>query len=130
MAARTRTPSTTRTPGANSARHSDLRDQHWSRTPYRSAYHALLGPRPSAPGDFEGARQYLARINAALDRGGWTKTERNRLYELRVTWERRARGQDARFRRVGLRPGRLGAQLEKDIRRHQRTLDLCIRREE
>lgn len=75
---------------------------------FRSAYRPLLGgdtPRLS-PGDTQGAAEFLARIEEAQKRGGWTGAERTRLSRMHKRWAARASGHDARFMVMGNVPGR------------------------
>jgi hypothetical protein len=87
--------------------------------PYPAAYRYLLGPSPSLlagdtvgarsllAGDTVGARAYLSRIEAAIEQGGWTRSEARRLRRLRDKWRARATGTDPRFKEVGNRRGGL-----------------------
>ena len=62
-------------------------------------------PLPAAPilfpADHAGARQYLYRIDKALDQDGWSKNQRRYLKTLRIKWAYRAQGLDANFERRG-----------------------------
>lgn len=77
-------------------------------TRWRAAYSSLIGDPPLlSPGDHDGAREYLSRIESAIERGGWTKSERGALQRMRVKWSRRERGEDAYFEVIGNRAGRI-----------------------
>lgn len=81
------------------------------------AYRDIIGTQPDcAPGDTKAAGQYLQRIEQAIAKGGWTRTDRSLLYRLRDKWRKRAEGNDPRFNVVGTRPGRLAAEQEMRIR--------------
>ena len=67
-------------------------------TRWRASFAHIVGDVPLLrPGDRDGARLYLAGIERALDRGGWTPSEWGRLRRMRDKWTRRAEGRDARF---------------------------------
>jgi hypothetical protein len=104
---------------------------------WRSAYRQLLGDTPKCgPDDRDTARQFLARIEQALDtyiqdEGGtfsdysdhwservspWTDAERRRLTRMRATWKARAEGRDIRFVHYGNRPGRTPGYAPSDAR--------------
>jgi hypothetical protein len=90
-----------------------------------SSYRAALGDPPEcAPGDIEGAKRYLARLDRMLERDGWTRSERVQLYRLRSKWRKRAEGKDPRFNAVGTKPGRLSA--EQEIALRQEAAQLAI----
>ena len=54
----------------------------------------LLGTRAPecGPGDHAMAKVFLRKIEAAIDHGGWTKSEWRNLHRLHEVWSRRARG--------------------------------------
>lgn len=57
-----------------------------------------LGSAPILePGDIEGAKRRLAQITRLIEKGGWTKDERNRLKRMRRKWQKKAAGQDEWF---------------------------------
>lgn len=61
-------------------------------------YREVVGSTPIlAPGDMSGAQVYLNRIKAALNMGGWTRDERNRLKRIKRKWIEKAEGRDAWF---------------------------------
>jgi hypothetical protein len=75
--------------------------------PPRASFYVHLGPSPVCkPDDRLKARTYLAKIQHTIDLGGWSSTERRRLYRLRDRWHARAYGEDSRFKQWGTRPGR------------------------
>ncbi len=87
----------------------------------RACYFAELGDSPSLEaGDRAGAKRFLMRLEVVIDRGGWSTSERNRLYRLRDKWQRRAAGTDPRFMIAGTKPGRLSAEQEYDLARVKR----------
>jgi hypothetical protein len=89
--------------------------------PRVAAYWAVLGVSPvCGPGDRRAAAAFLARIEQALERGGWTKTEWRNLQGLYETWSRRAAGMDPRFELAGVRAGRLPRDAEAWIRTRQK----------
>jgi hypothetical protein len=91
---------------------------------YRSAYLSIVGENPDLhPGDTKSASEVVERIRAALRRGGWTRAESRRLKRMRVKWERRAKGTDARFNVVGNRRGGLTTDEERRIAENRRFLD-------
>lgn len=70
----------------------------------RSAYLSIVGENPDLlPGDTQGAAEVLARIEAAIAKGGWTRSEWRRLHSMRWKWKHRADGTDPRFMVVGNR---------------------------
>lgn len=93
---------------------------------WTSAFWPMLGGQAPqcAAGDRRTARLFLARIEAAIDRGGWTRNEWRRLHKLYEVWSRRANGQDPRFEVVGVRAGRLERHIEAHIR--QRRSDIAV----
>lgn len=85
-------------------------------TPLRSAYSGILGDSPDCdPGDRTKAKEFLQRIEIAIETGGWTSGERTRLYRLRDKWKARAEGKDARFEVAGTRAGRLVKSVESAV---------------
>lgn len=68
----------------------------------------IIGEAPECgPAEFDKAWEFVARIDAAIAKGGWDYGTRNQLYVLKGKWRKRAEGQDARFNVAGTRPGRL-----------------------
>lgn len=93
-----------------------------------AGYRTILGDVPKCgPGDLDAAKRYLARIERALEHGGWTRSERNRLYRLRDKWQARADGKDPRYNVVGTRGGRLSP--DEEIRIRDINARLSIERE-
>jgi hypothetical protein len=75
-----------------------------------ASFRAVIGASPRCgPADHQAARRYLARVEAALDQGGWTRAERVRLYAAAKKWRARAVGKDARFEVAGTRAGGMTA---------------------
>lgn len=75
--------------------------------PLRAAFYEYLPdvPRTKYVGiDF--ARTYLAKIYEVQEMQCWSRKERERLRQLQRRWERRVRGEDARYNRLGTAPGR------------------------
>lgn len=92
------------------AAQADREDREAHGWAFRSRYLVILGDHPTlGPGDYDGARSYLARVELAINHGGWTDNERTRLHRLYRVWSRRASGQDPRFNLYGNRPGGLTA---------------------
>lgn len=90
-----------------------------------SSYHSIVGDSPECgPGDHRTARRHLERINRAIEHGGWTETERSRLYRLQAKWALRANGEDPRFEIVGTQNGRLSKGIEKDIDEQRKIIDI------
>jgi hypothetical protein len=89
--------------------------RNWG-TRLRSAYYALVGDSPRLkPDDRTGAAAHLARVEAALEHGGWTRGEWRRLHRMKKVWTARANGEDSRFKLVGTRQGGL-TQMEQGHR--------------
>ena len=88
----------------------------------RAAYWPLLGGSSPAcrPRDRDTAKAFLLRIEAAIERGGWTRNEWRNLHQLHERWSARAHGLDPRFEEVGTAPGRLDRDKEAWIRRRRR----------
>ncbi len=83
----------------------------------RCAFWTLTGETPHLlPGDTSGARMFLGRITAAIERGGWTRNEWTTLYEMERKWRARAEGRDPRFMAAGTKPGRLKKPEEQKVR--------------
>lgn len=83
------------------ARRSDRQRLH-------SAFWHEIGPSPTCgPGETEIARAFVRKIDGAMDRGGWTRSEQAHLSRLRKTWLKRANGDDARFMIVGTAKGKV-----------------------
>jgi hypothetical protein len=72
----------------------------------RAAFYAYL---PDAPtGRFvtrDDAVRYVRKIQEVIDMQTWPRHERERLRVLLRRWEKRARGDDARFNAIGLQVG-------------------------
>lgn len=72
-----------------------------------ATYRHILGPTPKCrAGDTATAKQFVARIQQAIDSGHegreeWSTSEWARLYRLRSKWQKRANGEDARFMEAG-----------------------------
>lgn len=82
--------------------------QHQSSYPHspqlRSAYWSIVGDQPQlGPGDREGAKAVLSRIQQAINLGHWKRSEWRRLYAMEKKWARRAQGRDVRFNLFGNR---------------------------
>jgi hypothetical protein len=83
----------------------------------KAAFYAVIGDPPTLDAnDVNGARAYHKAILRALDMGGWTHSEQTALAHLERVWRARSRGEDARFRIVGNRPGRVTADVQARIR--------------
>ena len=71
--------------------------------PTCAAYHHCLGNPPKLrAGDWNGAREFLRKIEAVLAMGHWTNSECAKLLRMRHKWQRRAEGLDARFEAAGI----------------------------
>lgn len=102
------------------------REAHGRELP--AAYRHMIGPTPNClPGDKESARIYHNRILAAIEHGGWTRSEWQRLYKLRDKWKARAEGTDQRFKEVGNRQGGLTKQETTNVK--QRRIVEAMQRE-
>lgn len=78
----------------------------WPGVRLRSTYLQITGGTPELrPDDRAGAWVMVRRIDAALEKGGWTKNENRRLHGMREKWLARANGQDLRFRVMGNKSG-------------------------
>lgn len=100
-----------------------------SKVMQQSAFRAVLGDPPDCKAaEADCAKRYLARIDRALEQGGWTRNERNRLYRLRSKWLKRVDGTDPRFAVAGTRAGRLSLELDVRVREEkvQRMIDESI----
>lgn len=83
----------------------------------RAAFWSTLGEPPLCnPGDKQAARAYVKQIEATLERGLWTRNEVTMLRQLYRKWDKRAKGEDARFNMVGNRRGRLPRPIEQKVR--------------
>lgn len=72
----------------------------------RSAYLTIIGENPDAsPGDQRTAAGMVAKIEAALSRGGWTRAENRRLHQMLHKWRARAYGRDVWYEMFGNRGG-------------------------
>lgn len=111
------------------AAQADREDREAHGWAFRSRYLVITGEHPTlAPADHDGARSYLARIELAINHGGWTDNERTRLHRLYRVWSRRASGQDPRFNLYGNRPGGLTAEQRRQLASTSVILDLsCIK---
>lgn len=91
----------------------------------RAAYWTLLGgSSPKCrPSDRILAASFLAKIELAIDRGGWTRNEWRNLHQLYERWSRRANGMDPRFELVGTHPGRLERNMESWVKRRKLIFD-------
>lgn len=93
------------------AEDSDAADRKaWAGRKYRAAYSSLLNlPVAVRAGDRGMAGFILGRVRGLLERGGWTRSENRRLWEMERAWARRAAGKDPTFNHKGWRAdGRLG----------------------
>lgn len=88
----------------------------------RAAYWTMLGgSSPKCrPRDRATAFAFLAKIESAIERGGWTRNEWRNLHQLHERWSNRAHGRDPRFEEVGTAPGRLERDKEAWIRKRKR----------
>lgn len=111
---------------SNVAERGDASERLAHRGPWRAAYWPMLGgSTPNcAPGDRGTASAFLARIETAIDRGGWTHNEWRNLHKLRERWSLRASGRDTRFDFRGTRGGRLERGLEAFIRKRINSFKL------
>lgn len=97
---------------ANHNRGAEIADREYRRAhpgeTLRSAYLPIVGETPKLrPGDVAGAQTQLDKINQAIARGHWTRSEWRRLHEMRVKYELRVANRDPRYRVVGNRQGGL-----------------------
>jgi hypothetical protein len=94
---------------------------------WSAAYWPMLGGTAPVcgPGDHSSARAFLLRLEAAIDRGGWTRNEWRNLHKLYYVWSRRANGEDPRFEHVGVRAGRLDRTLEAHIRQRRKVFEMA-----
>jgi hypothetical protein len=80
----------------------DRHDRHAWGVGYQSAYvHLLAIPDVVHPDDKVMAADIVQRIEDAIERGGWTGHEWERLHRLHRDWTRRAKGRDLGFRLRG-----------------------------
>lgn len=93
---------------------------------WRAAYWTMLGgAAPNCgPGDHRSARVFLSRIEAAIDRGGWTRNEWRNLSKLHERWTARAYGDDPRFEFAGIKAGRLPRDTETYIKTRRQQIAL------
>lgn len=106
---------------------------------FRSGYRHITGSAPKCrPRDLQAAAIFARKVERALDEAtfseheggfGLSKTERNRLKRMAVQWNRRARGEDARFNVVGNRPGRLDWTEERNLVWEKKMIRLKVRNE-
>lgn len=74
----------------------------------RYTWHQITGPCPRVKwGDRNAAKDYLDRLLAAMDTGGWNHSELAGLYIAIKRWAARAQGLDHRYNLVGNRQGGL-----------------------
>lgn len=103
--------------GEQTDRHEAAAARVKARAPGRAAYWAFTGPAPECtPGDTLTAQRFYRKVLAAIEQGGWTRSERAALYDLEKKWGPRARGTDPRFMIAGTKGGRLDAAAEERIR--------------
>lgn len=85
-------------------------------TRWQSAYRVEIGNSPECGGgDREAARQFWSRIVAAIEKGGWTPAENNRLHLLERKWRKRKDGEDPRFEVIGTWRGNVTEEDRKRI---------------
>jgi len=53
------------------------------------------------PRDYQGAWEFVYRIDEAIRKGGWTKQERNGIKRLRRKWKEKADGKNEFFNMCG-----------------------------
>lgn len=98
----------------------------WGRT-YKSAYaHHLQMPERVEAGDYEMARTILYRIQAQVEKGGWTTNEWLRLHALEKAWGNRGAGRDLQFNMRGWQRKGTGhnlPQVEKTMRAIQKAIE-------
>jgi hypothetical protein len=89
--------------GRRKAEDSDRADREaWAGRKFKSAYASMVAlPDKVKPNDRAMAQTVLMRVRAAIDRGGWTRTENARLHRMEFDWELRATGKDPTFKRHG-----------------------------
>jgi hypothetical protein len=93
---------------------------------WKAAYRAVIGAKPECgPGEHGKAAGYLWRIQRAIEDGGWTPSENNRLHALERKWRERAEGRDARFEVVGTYRGRPGAGERREIHDRKVLADIA-----
>lgn len=86
----------------------------------RSAYLSIVGDSPRLkPDDRRNASRHLARVETAIEKGGWTRGEWRRLYEMRRKWSARANGQDERFKLYGTLQGGLTRHQQNEVDLHR-----------
>lgn len=84
-----------------------------------------VGPTPQVKfGDKEAAKTYLRKLEAAIDRGGWTTSEALGLYHARKVWSARAKGDDPRYAEVGNRASGLTKQETSNIETRKIILNM------
>lgn len=72
--------------------------ERWVGRKFRSPYaHLVAIPAIVRAGDTATAKSVLYRIEAVMEKGGWTRNEWARIHKLRQAWEKRAAGQDVGF---------------------------------
>lgn len=77
----------------------------WGR-PLRAAFYAELPESPRGRWvSIDDCKRYLGRLREVYEMGCWTSQEVDRLKALMKRWERRVRGEDARFTAMGVQPG-------------------------
>ena len=72
----------------------------------RAAFYAYLPEAPTGRWlTRQDAANYVAKIHDVIEMQCWPRHERERLRQLLRKWERRARGEDARFNALGISHG-------------------------
>lgn len=88
-------------------------------------WRTITGPAPTTDrGDLEAARQYLRKIEAAIDQGGWTSSEATGLYLAKKVWAARALGDDPRYNEVGNRQGGLTRQETANVAQRRIVIEM------
>lgn len=88
-------------------------------------WRSMTGPAPSVDtGDRVVAMNYLRRLEAAADHGGWSTSEANGLLLARKLWRARAYGDDPRYDVVGNRMGGLTKEETSAVKMRQIILDM------
>ncbi len=91
----------------------------------RYSWRTLTGPAPiTDTGNVFVARAYLIKVEAAIERGGWSSSEAVGLYKERDRWKARANGTDARYSIVGNRQGGLTKHETAAVRQQQIIADM------
>lgn len=88
-------------------------------------WRTIVGPTPELKrGDRLAAKEYLRRLEDAIDKGGWTTSEAAGLYLARKVWQARAQGEDPRYDEVGNRKGGLTKQESSAVEMRRIMLDM------